>query len=159
MDFDLEHCLQFFSGQHFQGIGSPHTPANHVWPMALVVQGLTSTTAEERADMLRTLLKLQCGNGLMHESGARLVLGCREFACPRLPPVLPAVNVDNLQACTRSWFGWANSLLVAFVESATSIDCTAAAEIQRLNRIKVCSFARGQSGGVAPLRTGNQTKP
>lgn len=40
-----------------------------MWPLGLVVQGLTSHDPKERADLLRTLLKLQCGNGLMHESG------------------------------------------------------------------------------------------
>lgn len=61
--------LQFYSGQHLKGIGSPHTPPNHVWPLAIAVQGLTARSTEERAEMLRTLLKMQCGNGLMHESG------------------------------------------------------------------------------------------
>ncbi|EFN57713.1 hypothetical protein CHLNCDRAFT_142936 [Chlorella variabilis] len=104
----------FYSGQHLKGIGSPHTPPNHVWPLAIAVQGLTARSTEERAEMLRTLLKMQCGNGLMHES----------------------VNVDNLQSCTRTWFGWANAMLVALVEAGAGMDCTAAAERQRLARIK-----------------------
>lgn len=44
-------------------------PQGYVWPLGLSVQGLTSHDPKERADLLRTLLKLQCGNGLMHESG------------------------------------------------------------------------------------------
>lgn len=59
----------FFEGVHFSGIGSPHTPSGMVWPLALSVQGLTASTAVERVEMLRNLLKMQCGNGLMHESG------------------------------------------------------------------------------------------
>jgi len=59
----------FFAGNEFSGIGSPHTPEGMAWPLALSVQGLTSHSPKERADMLRTLLKLQCDNGLMHESG------------------------------------------------------------------------------------------
>lgn len=61
----------FYNGTHFAGIGSPHTPARMAWPLALAVQGLTSSGAAKRAGVLRTLLMLQCGNGLMHESGAR----------------------------------------------------------------------------------------
>jgi meiotically up-regulated gene 157 (Mug157) protein len=63
------HSAQFFEGKHFKGIGSPHTPPQMVWPLAISVQGLTAPGAEERAEMLRTMLKMQCGNGLMHESG------------------------------------------------------------------------------------------
>ena len=64
------HRLQFYEGRQFRGIGSPHTPPDMVWPLAISVQGLTAARAEERAEMLRTILKMQCGNGLMHESGA-----------------------------------------------------------------------------------------
>jgi meiotically up-regulated gene 157 (Mug157) protein len=49
--------VQFYKGQHLQGIGSPHTPANSVWALAIAVQGLTAQAADERADMLRMLLK------------------------------------------------------------------------------------------------------
>ncbi len=47
-----------------------------------LAQVLTASTPQEQADGLRTLLKLQCGDGLMHES----------------------VNVDDLKQCTRKWF-------------------------------------------------------
>lgn len=45
---------------------------------------------EEQAYILRTMLKLQCGNGLMHES----------------------VSTQNLAQCTRPVFEWANAMLV-----------------------------------------------
>lgn len=63
--------VQYFSGQHLSGIGSSHTKQGQVWPMALIVQGLTASSAQERAQVLHMLLKTQCGNGLMHESGGR----------------------------------------------------------------------------------------
>lgn len=56
-------------------LASP-TMQGNVWPLALMVQGLTAHNATERAGLLRTLLKLQCGNGLMHESG-----GWQRAAC------------------------------------------------------------------------------
>lgn len=56
------------------------------------VQALTSNNIEEQAYVLRTMLKLQCGNGLMHES----------------------VSTQNLGQCTRPVFEWANAMLVSF---------------------------------------------
>ena len=50
-----------------------------VWPLALAVQGLTAEGLQERAEMLRTLLKMQCGNGLMHESGGLRCCRCRRM--------------------------------------------------------------------------------
>ena len=72
--------LQYFVGKELSGIGSPHTPEGMVWPLSLAVQGLTAGSAGERAELLRTMLKLQCGNGLMHESGA-CVVGVCACAC------------------------------------------------------------------------------
>lgn len=46
------------------------------------LQVLTTTSPEEQATGLRTLLKMQCGDGLMHES----------------------VHVNDLKSCTRKWF-------------------------------------------------------
>lgn len=57
-----------YSGSAFSGLGSPHTPPQYVWPLALMVQGLTSSDPNEQAALLRVLLRMQCGNGLMHES-------------------------------------------------------------------------------------------
>jgi meiotically up-regulated gene 157 (Mug157) protein len=41
-----------------QGIGSPPTPANSGWALVIALQGLTAQAADERADMLRMLLKM-----------------------------------------------------------------------------------------------------
>ena len=45
--------LQRYGGE--PGIGSPHTPPGHVWPIALAVQALTSTSAEDRRALLDLL--------------------------------------------------------------------------------------------------------
>lgn len=103
----------FFKGSLYSGIGSQHTAAGMAWPLAVAVRGLTAGGAGERADALRTMLKLQCGNGLMHES----------------------VDVNQPEHCTRPWFGWANAMLVAMVEATTGIDCAVPAERLRLARI------------------------
>lgn len=47
------------------------------------------------------------------------------------------MGADNLDSCTRSWFGWANALLVTLVEAGMGADCTAAAERVRLAAILV----------------------
>lgn len=86
----------FYSGSHGSGIGSPHTPERHVWPIALAVQGLTSTSMEEKQRLLRLLRDTDGGTGQMHES----------FHC------------DDPTVYTREWFSWANAM---FCELA--LDC------------------------------------
>jgi hypothetical protein len=59
-------------------------------------QALTTSEAQEQATILRVLLQMQCGNGLMHESVSTL-------SRPRLPqpvgglPTLPAVAHPSLR--------------------------------------------------------------
>ena len=71
----------------------------------------------------------------------------------------PAVNVDNLQSCTRTWFGWANAMLVALVESGMGVDCTASAERQRLARVQVCHLLAAASIGGAVCAPGQLREP
>jgi len=78
----------FYRGATATGVGSPHTPPRHVWPMALCMQALTSDTDEERDALFRTLLATDAGAGQMHES----------------------FHVDDPAVFTRPWFAWANSL-------------------------------------------------
>jgi len=78
----------YYSGTHASGIGSPHTPPSHIWPIALAVQGLTSTSAEERQNLLELLRDTTGGTGRMHES----------FHC------------DDPTVFTREWFSWANAM-------------------------------------------------
>jgi hypothetical protein len=78
----------FYRGKAASGIGSPHTPPRHVWPMSLCMQALTSESAEEVDALYRMLLATDAGTGLMHES----------------------LHVDDPAVFTRPWFAWANSL-------------------------------------------------
>lgn len=100
----------YFSGAKFAGMGSPHTPHNYIWPLAHMVQALTTTDVDEQAKLLGDLLLQQCGNGLMHES----------------------VDVNRPEQCTRPLFQWANAMLVATVEQLLHVDCGRAADEQRL---------------------------
>lgn len=87
----------YFTGRFACGVGSPHTPAGFVWPIALAMQGLTAVHGEERARMLEMLTTTTAGTGLMHES----------------------FHPDDPGRFTREWFGWANSLFAELVECAS----------------------------------------
>lgn len=78
----------FFTGVHAEGIGSPHTGAGMIWPMAITMRALTSTDDGEIRQCLRWLRETHAGTGFMHES---------------LDPDAPGTY-------TRSWFAWANTL-------------------------------------------------
>ncbi len=83
----------FFEGRAAKGIGSPHTPSDYIWPIALCMQGLTANSRVEQLALLETLVSTDAETGLMHES----------------------FHKDNPAQFTRPWFAWANSLFAEFV--------------------------------------------
>lgn len=83
----------YYEGKAARGIGSPHTPPRYIWPIALSVQGLTSTDPAEVQEILTTLLTIDGGTGYMHEG----------------------VSCDAPEEFTRSWFAWSNSMFALFV--------------------------------------------
>lgn len=100
----------WYEGSVARGIGSPHTPEDYVWPIALCVQGLTSTDPRERDYLLHTLSLTDTGAGLMHES----------------------FDVNNAQLYTRPWFSWANAMYCEFVLKYS--DCDSEFQIQTQRR-------------------------
>lgn len=79
----------YAEGKVVKGITSPHTGiVTHFWPMATIMQALTSDNDAEILSCLETLKKSHAGTYFMHES----------------------VNVNNPKDYTRPWFCWANSL-------------------------------------------------
>jgi meiotically up-regulated gene 157 (Mug157) protein len=78
----------YCQGTAANGPGGPHVGMNMIWPLGLIVQGLTSTNDAETKDCLVTLQKTHAGKGFMHE----------------------AFNKDNPNQFTRSWFAWANTI-------------------------------------------------
>ncbi|HWD83773.1 MAG TPA: glycoside hydrolase family 125 protein, partial [Kribbella sp.] len=78
----------YYSGTAAAGIGSPHTPPRYIWHIALAVQGISSTSAEERQRLLELLRDTTGGTGLMHEG----------------------FDVDDPRKYTREWFSWANAM-------------------------------------------------
>lgn len=78
----------YCEGKAANGPGGPHVGMNMIWPLGLIVQGLTSTSDAEISDCLHTLQKTHAGTGFMHE----------------------AFNKDNPNQFTRPWFAWANTI-------------------------------------------------
>ncbi len=84
----------YFEGAYARGIGSRHTPKNYVWHMALVMQGMTSVSDDEKRELLDMIARTDGDKGYMHES----------------------FHVNDPSKYTRDWFTWPNSLFAEFVE-------------------------------------------
>ena len=83
----------YFEGTCAKGIGSPHTPENFIWHIALSMQGLTSTDDEECRYLLKLFKNTDAGKGFVHEG----------------------FNKDDPADFTRPWFAWSNSIFSEFV--------------------------------------------
>ncbi len=83
----------YYTGSIARGIGSAHTPDNYVWPLALIMQGMTATNPQERQDVLNQLLASDPGDHLLHE----------------------AFDPNTPTKFTRQDFGWPNALFSEFV--------------------------------------------
>lgn len=77
-----------YAGLFLDGVGSPHTPKDHVWPIAKNVEGLTCSDPAEKLRILRQLIRTDGGTGVMHEG----------------------VHIDEPTIFTREWFSWSNSM-------------------------------------------------
>lgn len=78
----------YYSGKLAAGQGSPHTPVNYIWPIAIVMEGLTTRAAGPQLQALQTLVQTTGGTDLMHES----------------------FDVNDDRRFTREWFSWANMM-------------------------------------------------
>ena len=58
----------YYEGALAKGVGSPHTPAGYIWPIALCVQAMTTDDNAEAARLLDTLMHTHAGCECMHES-------------------------------------------------------------------------------------------
>ena len=83
----------FFKGKAAEGIGGPHIGLDMVWPMSIVMKGLTSNNDQEIKWCLDTLQRTHGKTGFMHES----------------------FHKDNPEQYTRKWFAWANTIFGEFV--------------------------------------------
>lgn len=83
----------FFKGTAGEGIGGPHVGLDMVWPISIIIRGLTSHDSQEIAACLKQLQHCHAGTGFMHES----------------------FHKDDVSKFTRKWFAWANTLFGEFV--------------------------------------------
>ncbi|CAF2027781.1 unnamed protein product [Rotaria magnacalcarata] len=87
----------FFQGKNVSGIGSQHTAANYVWPMAIIMEGLTTIINNNTIkDLDYVWQRLEASHAYtfsMHES----------------------FDVNNPTEFTREWFAWVNSLFAELV--------------------------------------------
>ncbi len=88
----------FFRGKAAEGIGGPHTGYDMIWPMSILMRGLTSSDQREIAQCLNWLKNTHAGTGFMHES----------------------FHKDDASRYTRDWFAWANSLFGELVLKAVA---------------------------------------
>jgi uncharacterized protein len=83
----------FFKGKAAEGIGGPHMGVNMIWPLSIIMKGLTSTNQNEIRACLAKLQKTHAGTGFIHES----------------------FHKDDPSKFTRKWFAWANTIFGEFV--------------------------------------------
>ncbi|HEV3155095.1 MAG TPA: glycoside hydrolase family 125 protein [Candidatus Baltobacteraceae bacterium] len=83
----------YYTGDVARGIGSYHTPDHWVWPLAMVMEGLTASSLGEKQDVLNQLLASDPGDHLLHES----------------------FDPNDPKRYTRPDFGWPNALFSEFV--------------------------------------------
>lgn len=83
-----ENNPYFFKGKAAEGIGSPHTLINQIWPMSLIIRAMTSSSDSEIINQIRYLKNTHAKTGFMHES----------------------FDKEDASKFTRKWFAWANTL-------------------------------------------------
>jgi meiotically up-regulated gene 157 (Mug157) protein len=88
----------YHRGEAAAGVGSPHTPGRHVWPLALAVAAMTDPDGGAAAGRaaVATLLETRGGTDRIHES----------------------FHVDRPGKWTRPWFSWAEATFCDLV-----LDC------------------------------------
>jgi meiotically up-regulated gene 157 (Mug157) protein len=86
-------------GAAIRGVGSTHTPTGWVWPLAVIVEGLTASDDDEREAALRRVEASVAPGALIHES----------------------VHPSRPGRFTRRWFSWADMLYVELVLAAALV--------------------------------------
>jgi len=56
----------FYNGTKGEGIGGPHVGPNYIWPMSIIMRGLTSTNRSEVEYCLRMVSENTAGTYFMH---------------------------------------------------------------------------------------------
>lgn len=83
----------FWRGKAGEGIGGPHAGMDMIWPLSIIIRGMTSTNDEEIKKCITMLKTCHGGTGFMHES----------------------FHKNDATKFTRSWFAWSNTLFGEFL--------------------------------------------
>jgi uncharacterized protein len=89
----------YYKGKAGEGIGGPHTGADTIWPMSIILRAITSVNEAEVKNCIDTLVKTHAGTGFMHES----------------------FHKDDALQFTRKWFAWANTLFGEMIVHTNSL--------------------------------------
>ncbi|MCT2194485.1 glycoside hydrolase family 125 protein [Paenibacillus sp. p3-SID1389] len=90
----------YYEGTYAKGIGSPHTPPDYIWHIALSIQGITALEEAEKLEILDMFERTDAGTNLVHEG----------------------FHKDNPSEYTREWFSWSNAMFVEFVLSLCGLE-------------------------------------
>ncbi len=89
-----ENNPYFYKGSAGEGVGGPHVEKDGmIWPLSIIMYGLTSTSDTEIKRCIDVLSKTHGDTGFMHESFYK----------------------DDPKNFTRSWFAWANTIFGEFL--------------------------------------------
>jgi uncharacterized protein len=83
----------YFKGSAGEGIGGPHAGVDMIWPLSIIIRGLTSKDETEIKKCLDYLKNSHGGTGFMHES----------------------FHKNDSKNFTRKWFAWANTIFGEFL--------------------------------------------
>ncbi|HET9503026.1 MAG TPA: glycoside hydrolase family 125 protein [Hymenobacter sp.] len=83
----------FYRGEAAEGVGGLRVGADTIWPLSIIMRGLTSTDDAEIRACVQALKATHAGTGYMHES----------------------FHKDDPGKFTRAWFAWANTLCGEFL--------------------------------------------
>lgn len=89
----LEGNPYFYAGDKYQGVGSPHTGADKIWPLSIMMRAMRSDNDEEIRMCLNMLKEVATPSGHFNES----------------------VASNNPHDFTRADFGMANSIFAALI--------------------------------------------
>lgn len=78
----------YFKGKAGEGIGGPHAGMDMIWPLSIIMRGLTGNNNQEIKHCIDMLRTTHGGTGFMHES----------------------FHKDDATKFSRKWFAWANTL-------------------------------------------------
>ena len=84
----------YYKGTKAEGIGGPHAGVNMIWPLSIIMRGLTTDSKTEMQYCLKMLKTTHATTGFMHES----------------------FHKDDATNFTRKWFAWANTLFGEFIQ-------------------------------------------